>query len=328
MAILEPVVVAGSKISKTTLHNEDFIKQKDLRIGDTVLIQKAGDVIPEVVKAVTEKRTGVEKNFEMPRICPVCGAPTIREEGEAAVRCIGIECSAKRQRNIEHFASKIGMNIEGLGEKIVEQLISNKLIENIADIYYLKKEDIKNLKKDGDLFAQNLIDAIEKSKQNNLDKLICALGIRHVGSKTAKTISKKFKNIDNIMNATLFDLSEVEDTGTITAESIYQFFREKQTLDLIDKLKKAGVNTQELENSEDDDDRFYNKTFVLTGTLEKYTRQEASELIEKFGGKTSNSVSKKTNYVLAGENSGSKLSKAQTLGIEIITEEQFENMIK
>ena len=327
MAILEPVVVAGSKISKTTLHNEDFIKEKDLKIGDHILIQKAGDVIPEVVKALKDKRTGKERNFKMPKTCPVCGAPAVREEGEAQVRCIGIECKARNLRNIIHFASKEGMNIEGLGEKIIEQLYNNGLIETIADIYYLRQEDIESLKKDGKKFAKNLINAIEKSKDNDLDRLICAIGIRHIGTKSAKTLAKKFKSIDGLMSASLEDLIETDDVGDITAQSIYDFFKQEQTIDLINKLKNVNVNMK-LEEIKDSDNRFEAKTFVLTGTLEEYTRDEASKIIESYGGKTSSSVSKKTDYVLAGEEAGSKLTKAKNLGIKIISEQDFKEMIK
>lgn len=327
MAILEPVKVAGSTISKTTLHNEDFIKEKELKIGDTVIIQKAGDVIPEVVKALKEKRTGSEKPFEMPKVCPVCGGPVIREEGEAVARCIGIECKARNLRNIIHFASKEGMNIEGLGEKIVEQLYEKELIKTIADIYYLKKEDIKALKKEGEKFATNLIESIEKSKENSIDRLICALGIRHIGTKSAKTLAKKYKTIENLKNASIEDLTNTDDVGEITAKSIYEFFEQEQTKDLLDKLQKAGVNMQDKSETVIDD-RFYGKTFVLTGSLEKYTREEASKIIEQYGGKTSSSVSKKTDYVLAGEDAGSKLVKAQSLGVTVITEEQFEEMVK
>lgn len=327
MAILEPVVVAGSKISKTTLHNEDFIKEKGLKIGDHILIQKAGDVIPEVVKALVEKRTGNEKDFEMPKTCPVCGAEAVREEGEAAVRCIGVECKAQNLRNIIHFASKEGMNIEGLGEKIVEQLYNNKLIETIADIYYLKQGDIESLKKDGKKFAKNLIDAIEQSKSNDLDRLICAIGIRHIGTKSAKTLARRFKTMENLKNATLEELIMTDDVGEITAKSIYEFFKQEQTQDLLNRLKQANVNMK-LKEETNNDNRFEGKTFVLTGSLENYTREEASNIIESFGGKTSSSVSKKTDYVLAGEEAGSKLTKAESLGIKIITEQEFKEMIK
>lgn len=327
MAILEPVKVAGSTISKTTLHNEDFIKEKDLKIGDRVIIQKAGDVIPEVVEAVKSKRTGEEKEFIMPKVCPVCGAPTIREDGEAVTRCTGIECNAKALRNIVHFASKEGMEIDGLGYSIIEQLLDKKLINNIADIYSLKLEDVASLKKNGKKFAQNLIDAIEKSKSNDLFKLITGLGIRHIGAKSAKNLARKFRTMDNLMNASIEELSVQNDVGEITAKSIYEFFREEQSIDLINKLKLAGVNMESLEE-ENTDNRFEGKTFVLTGALSKYSRDEASDIIEKLGGKTSGSVSKKTSYVLAGEDAGSKLTKAQNLGVTVITEEEFEEMIK
>lgn len=327
MAILEPVKVAGSTISKTTLHNEDFIKEKDLMIGDRVIIQKAGDVIPEVVDVVIAKRNGNEKKFEMPKSCPVCGAPTVREEGEAVTRCTGIECSAKALRNIVHFASKEGMDIDGLGYSIIEQLIDRKLITKISDIYELELEDVASLKKNGKKFAQNLIDAINASKTNDLSKLLTGLGIRHIGSKSAKNLARKYRNIDNLINTSLEELTIQNDIGEVMAKSIYEFFREEQTIDLINKLREAGVNMASLEE-ESTDTRFEGMTFVLTGTLTKYSRTEASDIIEKMGGKTSSSVSKKTTYVLSGEDAGSKLTKAQSLGVEVITEEQFEEMIK
>ena len=327
MAVLEPVKVAGSTISKTTLHNEDFIKEKDLKIGDTVVIQKAGDVIPEIVEVKKEKRTGNEKEFEMPKQCPVCGAKTVREEGEAAIRCTGIECPAKLFRNLVHFVSREAMNIDGLGENIIQQLLDKKLIENIADIYTLTFEEIASLKKNGKKFAQNLIDSINKSKENDLYHLLTALGIRHVGVKASKLLARKYKTMDNLMQASLEELSEIKDIGQIMATSIQEFFRQEQTQDLIQKLKDAGVNMNYLEEA-GEDNRFEGKTFVLTGSLEKYTRGEASNIIEKLGGKTSGTVSKKTDYVLAGEEAGSKLTKAQNLGVTIISETEFEEMIK
>ena len=330
VAVLEPVKVAGSTISKTTLHNEDFIKNLDLKIGDTVVIQKQGDVIPEIVEVKKEKRNGTEKDFVMPTACPICGAEVVREDGEAVARCTGIECPAKLVMNISHFASKEGMDIDGLGLKIVEQLVDNGLIKNIADIYYLKEEEIASLKKNGKKFANNLINSINESKNNDLSKLISALGIRHIGVKSAKGLAKKYNKIEEIQNASFEELSNINDVGEITAQSVYEFFRMEQTKDLLEKLKNAGVNMSKVQEQDDRnyDDRFKDMTFVLTGTLDNYTRDEASEIIEKFGGKVSGSVSKKTNYVLAGEEAGSKLTKAESLGVAIIYENDFENMIK
>ncbi len=327
MAILEPVVVAGSRISKTTLHNEDYIRERDIKIGDTVIIQKAGDVIPEVIGVNKKKRTGEEKDFEMPTVCPVCGAQAVREEGEAVWYCNGIECPAKLYRGIIHFASREAMDITGLGEAIIEELINRGLISNITDIYKLTLEDIAALKKNGKKFAQNLIDAIEESKHRDLYRLVNALGIRHVGVKLAKTLCKTYNTMDKLINATYEELYMKEEIGKIIAKSITDFFKEEQTLDLINKLKEYGVNMEAIKE-EGADERFAGLTFVLTGTLEKYSRDEAQEIIEKLGGITSGSVSKKTSYVLAGESAGSKLTKAQELGIKIITENEFEEMIK
>lgn len=327
MAILEPVKVAGSTISKTTLHNQDFIIEKELKIGDTVVIQKAGDVIPEIVEVKKEKRTGEEIEFQMPKTCPVCGALAVREEGEAAIRCTGIECPAKLFRNLVHFVSREAMNIDGLGENIIGQLLEKGLIENIADIYSLKLEDIASLKKNGQKFASNLIDSINKSKENDLHRLITALGIRHVGAKASKLLARKYKTIDGLMQANQEDLSMINDIGPIVASSIVEFFSQEQTVDLIQKLKAEGVNV-EAKEEENLDNRFEGKTFVLTGTLENYTRGEAGNLIEKYGGKTSSTVSKKTDYVLAGEEAGSKLTKAQNLGVTILSEVEFQEMIK
>ena len=304
MAILEPVKVAGSTISKTTLHNEDFIK----------------------VKVVEEKRTGKEKDFEMPKICPVCGAEAVREEGEAAVRCTGIECPAKLFRNLVHFVSREAMNIDGLGENIIQQLLDRELIHNISDIYELKFEDIASLKKNGKKFAQNLIDSINASKENDLYRLITALGIRHVGGKASKMLARKYRTMDNLSIATFEELSEIKDIGEVMANSIREFFLQEQTTDLLKKLKSAGVNMNCLEE-ESTDKRFEGKTFVLTGSLQKYTRKEAEDIIERLGGKTSGSVSKKTDYVLAGEDAGSKLIKAQSLGVTVISEDEFEKLL-
>lgn len=327
LAILEPVVVAGSKISKTTLHNEDYIKERDIRIGDTVIIQKAGDVIPEVIEVVKKKRTGEEIEFKMPEVCPVCGAQAVREDGEAIWHCIGIECPAKLTRGIIHFVSKDAMDINGLGENLVEEFINRGLIKNITNIYDLTFDDIASLKKNGKKFAQNLVAAIEKSKSNDLYRLINALGIRHVGVKLAKSLAKWYKSMDALMNASVQSLAMKEDVGLITAQSIYDFFKQTQTIDLINKLKEHKLNMN-YKDENIEDTRFEGKTFVLTGTLENYSREQASEIIERFGGKTSGTVSKKTSYVIAGEEAGSKLKKAQELGITILTEAEFNEMIK
>lgn len=297
-----------------------------MKIGDHIYIQKAGDVIPEVVGVLKEKRTGKEREFEMPKCCPICGAEVIRLDGESVNRCIGIECPAKILRNIVHFVSREAMNIDGLGEAIIQQLIDRKLINNIADIYYLTYDNIASLKKEGDKFTNNLLTAIEESKNNDLDKIIRSLGIRNVGSKLAKVLAKEFKNIDNLMQASLIRLNSIHDIGEVTANYIYDFFRQEQTIDLINRLKQAGVNMNYLKK-ESGDERFFGKTFVLTGSLNKYTREEASKIIEDFGGKTSSSVSKKTSYLLAGEDAGSKLKKAKELGVKIISEDEFDKMI-
>jgi len=325
-AELETVRLAGTNVSRATLHNEDYIKDKDIRLGDTVLVQKAGDIIPEVVEVVKEKRTGNEIVFQMPKKCPVCGSDVERVENEAAVRCTGIECPARLFRSIVHFASRDAMDIEGLGPANVELLLNQGLIKNIADIYYLKSDDVEKLDRMGKKSAENLINAIEKSKQNSLDKLIFGLGIRHIGKKAGKLIAESFNDIDEIANATADMFSSIDEVGPKMGESIAQFFKNDQVLDTIEKLKLAGVNMKG-SKKEILDNRFLGMTFVLTGTLPTYTRQEAQEIIESFGGKASSSVSKKTTYVLAGDEAGSKLDKAVSLGVTVIDEEEFRRMI-
>ena len=255
------------------------------------------------------------------------GAIAIREEGEAAVRCMGVECPAKQYRNIIHFASREAMNIKGLGENIIDELLNREMISNMADLYTLKLEDFASLKQNGTKFAQNLVDSINESKNNEFYRVLNGLGIRHIGVKAAKGLAKKYKNIDNLMEASLEDLTETDDVGEIMAESIYNFFREEQAIDLISKLRAAGINFEQ-EEDESADNRFEGQIFVLTGALDKYSRKEAEEIIEKFGGKTSSSVSKKTNFVLSGEDSGSKLVKARELGVAVISEAEFDEMIK
>lgn len=326
LAHLTPVRIAGSVVSRATLHNMDYIVEKDIKIGDTVIIQKAGDIIPEVYEVVKEKRTGEEKTFAMPEYCLECGGLVVREENEAAYRCTGTNCPAQRLRNIIHFVSRNAMDIDGLGPSIIEQMLERNMIENAADLYFLKHEEIAKMDKMGDKSADNLINSLNKSKENDLYRLIYALGIRHIGEKAAKILSKEFQSIDNLINASIEDMTKINDIGGTMAESVKEYFSEIQNLEFIDKLKSCGIN---MENKEEisTDNRFSDKVFVLTGTLSEFTRNEASEIIEKFGGKTTSSVSKKTDYVLAGAEAGSKLSKAQNLGIKIITEEEFKNMI-
>lgn len=327
LAYLNPVRIAGSTVSRATLHNMDYIVEKDIKIGDTVVIQKAGDIIPEVVEVDYNERTGKEKEFTMPEICPECGSKVIREEGESAYRCTGLSCPAQKLRHIIHFVSRDAMDIDGLGASIAEQMLNKGMISDASDLYYVKAEDIAQMDKMGEKSAENLLNALENSKNNPLHKLINALGIRHIGEKNAKTLAKSFKNIDNIISAKFEQLILLDDFGDIMAKSVVDFFESEQNIEFINKLKNAGINMVE-ENSENNDLRFDAMTFVLTGTLTKYTRNEASEIIEKFGGKTSSSVSKKTTYVLAGEEAGSKLTKANNLGITVISEDDFENMIK
>ncbi len=328
IAILDTVHIAGSNVSKATLHNIDYINEKDIRIGDTVVIQKAGDIIPAVVEVIAEDRSGDEKIFKMPSECPECGSAVVREEGEAAYRCTGINCPAQRFRNIVHFASRNAMNIDGLGPSIIEQMIERKLIDTAADLYYLKAEDIADMDKLGEKSAQNLIMSLEHSKSNPLYRLIFGLGIRHIGEKAAKIIAKKYKTLENLKNASPDELTSIHDVGEIMAVSLVDFFAEKHNIDFLDRLTDAGVNCVDDSGDGVADNRFEGKTFVLTGTLEKYTRNKASEIIESYGGKTSSSVSKKTSYVLAGTEAGSKLEKANKLGVTVITEDEFEEMLK
>ncbi|MBR2476975.1 MAG: NAD-dependent DNA ligase LigA [Clostridia bacterium] len=326
-AELEPVLIAGSTVSRATLHNIDFIRSKDIRIGDTVVIQKAGDIIPEVVEVVADERTGSEVEFNMPETCPDCGAKVHREEGEAAYRCTGVDCPAQAIRNIIHFVSRDAMDIEGLGPQIIEKLVENKLISNSADLYYMDRESLANLDKMGDKSADNILSALEKSKSNGMVRLLYALGIRHIGAGSSKLIAKRFGSINALFDATVEELSSIGDIGGIMAQSVVDFFAEPHTREFIDKLSHAGVSMEYIAE-EGSDNRFEGKTFVLTGTLENYGRKEAGAIIEKFGGKVSGSVSKNTDYVLAGEAAGSKLKKATELGVAVISEQEFEDMIK
>ncbi len=324
-AVLTPVKVAGSTVSRATLHNEDFIREKGLMIGDRVLIQKAGDIIPEVAEVLKEKRTGEEREFKMPTHCPACGEKLFREEGEAALRCVSTNCPAQRIRSIIHFASRGAMDIEGLGDAVVEQLVDADLIKNTADLFYLEFMDVVGLERFADKSAQNLIDAIAKAKNRPLDRLICGLGIRLIGSKAAKNIAAHFGNMDSIMSATVEEVSQIADVGDKMAESLVHYFSEPETKELIERMKNAGVNMIAEETAKGG--ILEGKTFVLTGTLPTLKRSEAQKMIEDNGGKVSGSVSKKTDFVVAGEEAGSKLDKAQSLGVAVITEEELLKMI-
>lgn len=326
-AVLEPVRIAGTTVSKATLHNFDYIRSKDIRIGDYVIVEKAGEIIPKVVSVVFEKRDGSERIFEMPKKCPACGADVIREEDEAVFRCQGSSCPAQLARNIIHFASRPAMDIEGLGEAIVNLLIERNLIKSSADLYYLKKEDLLNLPKFKEKAASNLLNAIEKSKENELSNLLFALGIMHCGQRASKILADFYKDIDNIIKASPFEMMTLNEIGEKIAYSVANYFSQKQNIELIEKLKAAGVNTKS-KAQDVSDKRFENMTFVLTGALSNFTRDEATKIIESFGGKVSSSVSKKTTYLLCGKEAGSKLDKAKDLGVTIIDEETFLNMIK
>ena len=328
LAILDTVHIAGSNVSRATLHNLDYIREKDIRVGDTVVIEKAGDIIPAVIEVIKENRNGEEPEFKMPEHCLECGALIVREEGEAAYRCTGVSCPAQRMRNIIHFVSRNAMDIEGLGPSIIEQMLEKNLIETAADLYYVNPSDIADMDKMGEKSAQNLINALEKSKSNPLYRLINAFGIRHIGEKAAKILSAQYKTLENLMNANVDELTQIPDIGEKMAMSVVSFFAEEQTKEFIKKLETAGVNCVDDNENSVVDKRFENMTFVLTGTLEKYKRSEAGQIIENYGGKTSSSVSKKTTYVLAGAEAGSKLDKAQSLGVKIISETEFEEMIK
>ncbi len=325
VALLEPVEVGGATVSRATLHNEDELKKKDVRIGDTVVVQRAGDVIPEVVAVVKSKRTGKERLFVMPDHCPVCGATTVRLEGEAVTRCTGISCPAQLKENISHFASKGGMNIDGLGYKLIEQLVDKDLISDPADLYFLTKEDMLKLERMGDKLAQNILDSIAGSRTPPLSKFIYSLGIRNVGEHLALVLAREFGSMDNLRQASRERLEQVKEVGPVVAESIYAFFQDPKNLQVLDKLKKGGVVLGEERRAAFTP--LQGKTFVLTGGLSSMTRSQAKERIEGLGGKISSSVSRKTDFVVAGENPGSKLLDARKLGVYTIDEKEFKKMV-
>jgi DNA ligase (NAD+) len=327
VAIMKPIMVGGVTVERATLHNQDEIDRLDVRIGDTVVIQRAGDVIPDVVKVITSKRTGKEKKYKLPKKCPVCGAGVVRLEGEAAHRCENINCPAQVKESIRHFASKLAMNIDGLGEKLIEQFVDKGLIKSYADLYFLKKEQLAELERMADKSAQNIIDAIDKSRDVDFSRFLFALGIRHVGEHMARLLARKFGSLDKLIKAGEEKLMEIHEVGPQVAQSIVRFFGEKKNLQAIERLKKGSVKIREAAKVVADQ-RFAGKTFVFTGALEKFTRDEAEAMVDARGGRASGSVSKKTDYVIAGPGAGSKLAKAKELGVEVITEDEFLKMVK
>jgi DNA ligase (NAD+) len=326
VAILEPVRVAGVEVSRATLHNEDEVRKKDVRIGDTVVIQRAGDVIPEVVKVIESQRTGRERPFVMPDQCPVCGSRVERPEGEAVHRCTGMACPAQIKENLVHFASKGAMDIDGLGYKYLEQMVDKRIIEDPADLYFLKKDDLMKMDRMGDKLAQNLLDAIDKSRKPSLASLIYALGIRNVGSHLADVLARNSKGVDNLAKQSVEDLTQVHEIGPIVAQSIYNFFRNPKNLNILEKMKKGGVRFP-VEKSEGKDMPLQGKTFVLTGGMDSMTRDEARKVIEGLGGRVSSSVSKKTDFVIAGKDPGSKYDAARRLGIRTLNEDEFKSLL-
>lgn len=328
-AVLEPVIVAGSTISRATLHNEDFVNERNLKIGDIVSIRKAGDVIPEVVEAKVERRTGDEKEFVMIKECPMCQTPLVKKEGQVDYFCTNTKCPARHIEGLIHFASRDAMNIDGLGDRIMEDFYNFKFIGNLADIYSLKNhaKELVRLEGFGEKSINNLLEAIEKSKENSLERLIFGLGIPHVGAKTAKVLAQKFETMDKMIESTEEELTKIPDIGGIIAKSVVDYFNDNHNRAIVEELKELGLNMNYLGKKVESNDIFANKTFVLTGSLTIFTREEASEKIELLGGKTSGSVSKKTSVVIVGENPGSKYEKAKELGIEIWTEQEFEEKL-
>lgn len=320
-AVLEPVRLAGTTVTNATLHNQDYIREKDIRIGDTVIVQKAGEIIPEIVSVEREKRPDDAAEFVFPQTCPVCGAPVLRDPDGAAIRCTGAECPAQLLRNLIHFAARDAMDIDGIGPAVLQQLIEAKLVANPADLYDLTAEQLEKLERMGAKSAQNAVEAIAKSKENDLWRLIYALGIRQVGEKAAKVLAAHFGSMDALRRATEEELTQIDDVGAVTADYITRWMQSEQAADLLERLKNAGLNMESRRTLVDS--RFAGMTFVLTGALTRFTREEAGEMIEQRGGKAASSVSKKTTYVVAGENAGSKLKKAQELNIPVLSEEEF-----
>ncbi|MFQ6069256.1 MAG: NAD-dependent DNA ligase LigA [Candidatus Aminicenantales bacterium] len=328
VALLQPVKLSGTTISRSTLHNEDEIRRKDIRVGDFVLIERSGDVIPKVVSVMKERRSGKEKPFSWPSRCPVCHSATFKPEGEAISRCTNPSCAAKIKESILHFSSRRAMNIEGLGEALVDQLLERKLIRKIPDLYFLRYEDLVELERMGPKSSQNLLDEIEASKKANLDRLIYALGIRYVGERTAQALASSFKHLDRLAGASEEELTEIEDVGPKVAESVVFFFKQPENRELVETLRRAGLNFSFKEEELGRGKPFHGQSFVLTGKLESMSREEAKEKIEALGGTVTSSVSSKTDFVIAGESPGSKLAKAQKLGIKTINETEFLSLLE
>jgi len=325
VAIMRPVQIGGVEVSRATLHNQDEIDKKDIRVGDWVVVQRAGDVIPEVVKVVESRRTGAERKYQLPSTCPVCGGHVVRLPGEAAHRCQNLSCPAQLKQQIRHFASRNAMDIEGLGDKLIDQLVDKGLVKDTADLYFLTKSQWANLERMADKSAQNILDALERSKTITLERFIYSLGIRYVGEHTASLLADHFKTLDNLKKATYEELLSVYEIGVQTAQSIVQFFKEPKNLETIDRLLKAGITIQAQQPTKSD--QLAGKTFVFTGTLQSMTRDEAERLVESLGGRAASSVSKKTDYVVVGTDPGSKATKARELGVTILNEQEFKELL-
>jgi DNA ligase (NAD+) len=331
-ALLEPVQVAGTTVSRASLHNEDLIREKDIRIGDNVVVKKAGDIIPEVVNVLEERRTGEEKEFTMPTHCPECESELVRLEGEVALRCLNPKCPAQIREGFIHFVSRNAMNIDGLGEKVVTQLFKEKLIEDVADLYQLQKEQLLELERMGERSVTKLLQAIEASKENSLERLLFGLGIRHVGAKAAKTLASVFHSMEGLQKATKEELLAIDEVGERMSDAVITYFEQPEVVELLEELRSYGVNMEykgpKLVQAADSDSTFAGKTVVLTGKLEVLSRNEAKEKLEALGAKVTGSVSKKTDLLIAGEDAGSKLTKAEDLGIEVWSEQQFIEELK
>lgn len=328
VAYLKPVLLAGTTVARASLHNEDEIKRLNLKIGDWVLIEKSGEIIPQVLQVIESKRTGEEKDYEFPTHCPVCGFDAIRPEGEAVTRCTNPDCPAKIKARILYFAARKAMDIEGLGDVLVETLVDSGMVKNVADLYDLQQEQISNLERKAEKSAAKLIEQITLSKQRGLQRLLYGLDIRHVGERYAKILARHYRNIENLINATVEELDAIHEIGLAVAESVFNYFRNPKNLVIIERLKNAGVKTEiDGDANAELNENFNGKTFVLTGKLEKFTRDEAAKIIEDFGGRVSSSVSKKTDYVVAGSDAGSKLAKAESLGVKVLSEDEFKEML-